>query len=124
MRLPEDDETYLNDKGYRWSMLAAADGGCLVLADYDIAPVFDRERTDVMIRIPGGYNMAALDMFYVDPALRLKGSGAFPQAADHFEEHAGRRWQRFSRHLPSPWRPGIDGIPMFLSLISKELRRS
>lgn len=122
MRLPEDDEAYLVDKGYQWSVVVTNEGGCLVLANHELSAKYDRDRADVMIRIPNGYNIAALDMFYVDPAIRLRGSGAFPQAADQFEDHGGRRWQRFSRHLPSPWRPGVDGLPMFLSLVNKELR--
>jgi Prokaryotic E2 family E len=74
-----------------------------------------------MIRLPGQYNLAGLDMYYVDPPLRLK-NGEYPKAADSFEAHAGRQWQRFSRHLPIPWRPGIDGLQMFFALIGEELQ--
>jgi len=69
--------------------------------------------------------MAQLDMWYLDPPLRLKGSSVYPDRADTFEAHGGRNWQRFSRHLPSgAWRAGVDGLPMFFNFIIEELRRS
>ena len=67
----------------------------------------------MMIRIPDQYNIAALDMFYVSPEVRLKNSNQYPDQAEHFEDHCGRKWQRFSRHLVASWRPGVDGLPMF-----------
>lgn len=122
MDLPEDDEEFLKRKGFNWELIPGGEGGCLVVKDYSVSPeVFDRDKTDLMIRIPAGYNTAKLDMFYADPPLHLRG-GSFPQAADHFEEHAQRKWQRFSRHLPKPWRAGLDGLPMFFALIQQELQ--
>ena len=110
MDLPEADEAFLNRKGHRWELIPGGGGAFLVVKDFLVNPaVFDREKTDLMVRIPAGYNTAGLDMYYVDPPLRLK-NGAYPQAADVFEEHAGRRWQRFSRHLATAWRSGLDGL--------------
>ncbi|HJZ90604.1 MAG TPA: E2/UBC family protein [Gemmataceae bacterium] len=122
MDLPEDDEAFLDRKAHRWKLIPGGCGGFLVVKDLAVSTaVFDRDKTDLMIRIPAGYNTAGLDMYYVDPPLRLK-NGTYPQAAEQFEEHVGRRWQRFSRHLASPWRPGLDGLPMFFALILKELQ--
>lgn len=122
MRLPEEDEAYLEDKGYHWQLLPDGSGGYLVISDYAVAPErYDRGATDLMIRIPDMYNMAGLDMYYVDPPLLLK-SGGYPNAAASFETHCGRNWQRFSRHLVSPWRAGIDRLPSFLPLIHRELQ--
>jgi hypothetical protein len=121
-RIPEADETYLSGKQYSWELLPVADGACLVLKGVTVsAEKYSASVVDLMIRVPHGYPMAALDMFYVDPPLMLK-SGGYPASADQFEEHGGRRWQRFSRHLPTPWRPGLDGLPMFLNLILPELQ--
>ncbi len=120
--LPEDDEAYLASKGGKWGVVGAPEGRCLVIEGVSVsAGKYDRSSADVMIRIPSGYPIASLDMFYVDPPLTLN-SGGYPPSADHFEEHCGRRWQRFSRHLPTPWRPGLDGLPMFLSLVLSELQ--
>ncbi len=125
MNLPEDDAEYLRDKGLTWELLPDGSGGCLVMKNFEVsADIYDRAQTDLMIRIPQGYPMAALDMFYVDPPLKLK-NGSYPQAATVFEDHAGRKWQRFSRHLNdanSPWQGGVDGIRSFLALVTRELR--
>jgi hypothetical protein len=121
MRLPEEDEDYLREKGLPWQIVPCGDGGCLVLPGYLVrGDRYDRDRTDLMIRIPGQYNNAGLDMFYVDPPLRLR-AGGYPPAAEVFEDPIGRRWQRFSRHRPTPWRAGIDGLPSFLALAHREL---
>lgn len=122
MRLPEDDESYLNEKGFGWDVYADANGGFLVVRDYALDPErYQPDRADLMIRIPSQYPLAQLDMFYVAPEVRLK-IGGYPQNADIFEEFLGKRWQRFSRHLAQPWRVGIDGLPMFLALVHNELQ--
>jgi len=122
MQLPEDDERYLNDKGFEWELVPASDGVCLVLRGYAVSPgKYDRPATDIMVRIPAQYPMAALDMFYADPPLRFPG-GAYPKCAEVFEPHGGRQWQRFSRHLANPWRTGIDGLPNFIPIIAAELQ--
>lgn len=120
--LPEVDEHYLVEKGHKWEVVKGSDCLYLILRGVPVASSkYSRSTTDVMIRIPFGYPMAALDMFYVDPPLQMA-SGGYPQRADHFEEHCGRRWQRFSRHLPTAWRPGVDGLRGFLALVFAELQ--
>ena len=123
MQLPENDETCLKDKGFAWTLHEGPGGGFLVLKDFQVSSEkYDREKTDLMIRIPQGYNLAQLDMFYVEPPLRLRETNTYPKAADVFEIHLSRNWQRFSRHLEKPWRAGIDGLQMFFALILPELR--
>jgi hypothetical protein len=120
MRLPEEDEDYLNGKGCRWQLISEGNGAWLLIIGLILAEGrFDQSQADVLIWIPDGYPTAALDMFYLSPPVKLT-SGAYPDRAEHFEDHVGRRWQRFSRH--PPWRAGLDGLPMFLALIQKELQ--
>ncbi|HEY0715304.1 MAG TPA: E2/UBC family protein, partial [Polyangia bacterium] len=120
--LPESDEAFLSEKGYRWKVVKQADGLSLILQAVRLEEDrYDRAATDVMIRVPAGYPLAGLDMFYVEPPLALRNAG-YPQGAEQFEEHHGRRWQRFSRHLPSAWRPGVDGLRGFLALVMGELQ--
>jgi len=122
MQLPEDDERYLNEKGYIWSLVADGAGACLLLSEYRLdAARYTPATTTIMVRLPAQYPMANLDMFYADPPVRLT-SGGYPDRADQFETHAGQQWQRFSRHLETPWRPGVDGIESFLAIIARELR--
>jgi len=119
-RLHEADELYLAYKGLKWSMPAK---GFLVLEQVPVSSErYDHAAVDLMIQIPAGYPIAALDMFYVHPHLRLR-SGGYPNAAAVFEMHCGRNWQRFSRHLSAqPWRPGVDSLKSFLALVLGELQ--
>jgi E2/UBC family protein E len=122
MRLLEDDEAYLKEKGFSYDLAADGQAACLIIKDFPLAQgKFSRDSVDFMVCIPTGYNDAKLDNFYVDPELRLKSTGQYPQAADVFEQHANRRWQRFSRHLQI-WRPGIDTLKSFLPCAYRELQ--
>ena len=123
MDLPEDDEAFLNSKNFSWQLVPNGSGALLVISGYSVnGETYDRESVNLMIRIPDQYNMAGLDMCYVDPPLRLRNGGAYPDKADNFETHGGRSWQRFSRHLPCPWRAGVDGLQMFFAHIHRELQ--
>ena len=123
MELPEDDEQYLKEKQYHFDVQPDGDGGLLILRDYAVdGERYDPAMTHLMVRIPAQYPNANLDMFYADPPLKLK-DGKYPERADHFEDHGGRRWQRFSRHLPG-WRAGIDGLPTLLTFAHRELRKA
>ncbi len=122
MELPEDDQRFLTAKGYNWQLVPGGDGAFLIVPGYCVNPeVYDRPQTDLMIRIPAQYNLAGLDMYYLDPPLQLR-SGGYPKAADNFESHVGRQWQRFSRHLVTPWRPGMDDLRLFFPLINREIK--
>jgi hypothetical protein len=122
VQLLEEDERYLGEKAYTFELVPDGDGGCLIIKGYALAPgKYDRDTVDLMICIPKGYNDAKLDNFYIDPPIHPKGSNEYPQSAAHFEDHAGRNWQRFSRHLDH-WRAGIDTLQNFIPLINRELQ--
>lgn len=145
--LPERDEAYLDSKGLQWELRRESDGLWLVIVGFrfDVGR-FDREAlaapggdgkqgTDdeetwesalaydslvLAIMIPAQYPQAKLDMFWVWPHLRVKGTSSYPDRATCFGQHLGHNFQRFSRHLPN-WRPNVDGLPGYLSLITKIL---
>lgn len=125
MNLPEDDQIFLKEHGYDWSVHPGdSQGGVLVIRNFDVSGGgFSPTVTDLMIRIPAQYNMATLDMWYCDPPIRLGATGQFAQASEVTEPHLGRSWQRFSRHLPpGAWRPGIDSLRTFMPFIWRELQ--
>src|SRR5262245_37568477 len=98
MQLLEEDERYLSEKAYAFERIPEGEGGCLIIKGYPLASgKYDRNSVDLLICIPKGYNDAKLDNFYVDPPIHPKGSTEYPPAAAHFEDHAARKWQRFSR---------------------------
>jgi hypothetical protein len=122
MQLLEQDEAYLKEKGYAYELATEGENACLIIKGYPLSPnKYDHDAVDLLICIQKGYNDAKLDNYYVHPHIRLKATGQYPQAADHFEDHAGRNWQRFSRHLPQ-WRPGIDTLQNFLPFVHRELQ--
>jgi Prokaryotic E2 family E len=84
----------------------------LVIAhDQDLPAHWNRCSTDILLQVPQGYPLSALDMFWVTPGLALA-DGRQPQNADQLETYAGRTWQRFSWHYPPGhrWNPATDGI--------------
>jgi hypothetical protein len=60
-------------------------------------------------------------MWWFYPAVR-RTDGRSIAAADLQENHLGRTWQRWSRHLnPGQWRSGVDSLESYLALVRKEL---
>lgn len=123
MKLPDQDERYLNEKGFKWRLEPNGADACLIIHDFPIdSSRFSVGKTDVMVRIPPTYPMAGLDMFYADPWISLR-QGGFPVSANVAQEACGRRWQRFSRHLQQqPWRPGKDCLASFFTHVASELQ--
>ncbi len=122
MQLLEEDEAYLNGKGYVYELVPDGDNAGVIIKGYAVSSgKYDQAVVDLLICIQKGYNDARLDNFYVDPPVRMKSTGQYPQNANVFEDHAGRKWQRFSRHLPQ-WRPGIDTLQNFMPLVHRELQ--
>jgi|GEM_PF-540743 len=121
-RLPESDEDYLKQKGVNWEVQPSGGGAYLILKGIPVSAArYNQTHVDMLLQLPQGYPMAGLDMYWVSPDLRLK-TGGYPEAASHFEHIAGRQWQRFSRHLAEPWKPGQDSLPSFLALALGELQ--
>lgn len=124
MKLLEEDEKYLTSKEFTWEFISGSSEGYLIIKNYPVnSSRFTPSQTTIMIRIPAGYNIAALDCFYADPPLKLKADGSYPQAAGQFPVFIDKPWQQFSRHFTNtPWRPGVDSIQTILAHITKELQ--
>jgi E2/UBC family protein E len=123
--LAEADEQYLRSKGLDFEVTVEGGMTCVVIKGYPLPEGYDRSSTDLLIRLPAGFPDAQPDMFWCDPPIRLSSNGGMPQAADAIENHVGRAWQRFSRHLPGgAWRPGTDDLASWLSMVGGELART
>lgn len=124
MELPARDVKFLNERGLVWELLPDPQGAaCLVVKGFSVvAGGFTPATTELMIRIPPQYPMTPLDMWYCDPPVRLAASGQFAVASEVMETHVGRTWQRFSRHLNGGWRPGVDSLRSYFTLIQRELQ--
>ena len=80
----------------------------LVVPDFSLPDHWSAPEVTLMAMVPNGYPMAAMDMFWVDPVLKLR-DGREPGAANSLEVYLGKQWQRFSWHYSNPqvaWRPG------------------
>lgn len=124
MELPARDVKFLNERGLAWELLPDPQGAaCLVVKEFNVAAGgFTPAVTELMIRVPPQYPMTPLDMWYCDPPVRLITSGQFATASEVMENHLGRDWQRFSRHLNGGWRPGVDGLRSYFALIHREMQ--
>lgn len=124
MELPARDVKFLSERGFTWELIPDPQGAaCLVVKGFGVAAGgFAPSTTDLMIRIPPQYPITPLDMWYCDPPIRLATSGQFAHASEVMENHIGRTWQRFSRHLNGGWRAGIDCLRSYFALIHRELQ--
>lgn len=82
---------------------------------------FQTHVTDLLIIADYQYPMSRLDMFWTDPPVMLS-TGGFPQAADNFEVHGGRRWQRWSWHYPG-WNPSQHNVRTHIEVFRDRLAR-
>jgi len=122
--LPPTDGAFLADR--RIAHAIEVDGGmtCVIFPDWPVPPGFDRDRADLLVRLPNGYPDVPPDMWWFSPAVKLA-DGRPAQATEATERHIGRDWQRWSRHFQAgQWRSGIDGLESYLALIRHELARS
>ncbi len=120
--LPERDREYLEEKEIDYSVNQVDGFVHLVIHDFLFPEGYIPSTAELLIRLPAGYPNASPDMFWTAPDVRLSG-GAWPRAAEVHEVYGGRSWQRWSRHFPGGWRPGIDGIHTYLGSIRSELRK-
>lgn len=126
MALLPDDEGFLRAKGFAFEILPpVGNDQLLVLRSVRLATgKFDHDQVDVLIKLPPGYPVTVLDMFWVYPRLR-NANGSSPPAADTLEAIGDRTWQRFSRHLPGgAWRPGTDSLRTYLPRVLVELTQA
>ncbi|PPJ40310.1 E2/UBC family protein, partial [Pseudoxanthomonas sp. KAs_5_3] len=76
-----------------------------------------------LLRLNPGFPDVPPDMWWFDPPV-TRNNGATIQATEAREQHLGRTWQRWSRHLqPGQWRSGVDRLENFIGLIRAELMR-
>jgi len=123
MSLPEVDSQYLADRGIEHSVLTDAGMTCVIFQGWPLPNGYDQPSSDLLVRLPGGYPDVPPDMWWFCPAIRLANGQVIP-ATDATEQHAGRTWQRWSRHFQAgQWQSGIDSLESYLALINRELAR-
>jgi hypothetical protein len=106
-----EDVQYLRDRHDAVEVIEEGARTLIIVREIELPLHWNQRTTDLLIQVPQGYPLAALDMFWVTPGLVLS-DGRQPQNADQMEAYAGRVWQRFSWHYPPEyqWNPTRDGI--------------
>ncbi len=119
------DQEFLEQGGLEYEVVPEHGMVCVVIKSWSLPAGYDPQQSDLLIRLPPQFPDTAPDMFWFDPAIRFSRTGAYPQAAESFEQYLGRSWQRFSRHLaPQAWQAGRDSLQSYLALIKKDLEAS
>ena len=120
--LPSSDQEFLTNKDYEFEVLEETGKLQLVIKNFSLPKAYQPQNVNILIEIPPGYPNAQLDMFWTYPEVKLL-NGNLPLTSQHHQTFHGNSWQRWSRHLTSAWRPGIDNLRTFLTAIRKELNK-
>jgi hypothetical protein len=121
--LPQSEVVRLAERGIKYTVSAEANMTCVVVQEYRLPPGYDREQTDLLLRLSPGFPDVQPDMWWFDPGIRLK-DGRLVRATEVTEHHVGRTWQRWSRHFNAgQWQSGIDSLESYMALICGELER-
>ena len=123
MSLPELDMVYLKDRHLAHEIVVEAGMTCVILQSWPLPKGFDRETSDLLIRLNPGYPDVQPDMWWFCPEVR-RADGKYLPNTNVIEQYLGRTWQRWSRHFNSgQWQPGIDGLASYLTLIGQDMER-
>ncbi len=93
----------------------------ILFEKYPLPPGCNKRETRLLLITDISYPNSKLDMFWVDPDLKLNGD-RIPQAGDAIETYLGQQWRRFSWHVQK-WNPAIDSIITYLGTVDARLRQ-
>ena len=124
MSLPEIDVAYLGERGIVHEIVVDSGMTCVVMPQWPLPRGFDRDESDLLIRLSPGYPDVPPDMWWFSPPVHLANGQDLP-ATNAVEGYLGRSWQRWSRHFSGgQWQSGVDGLESFFALIRQNLERS
>lgn len=119
--LPAEEIEHLERLGLEYQVQAEAGVICVVIQGYELPPGYTPDVVDLLLRLPQGFPDVAPDMWWTDPVVEYASGGTPPQT-ELRENHLGRSWQRWSRHLSAgQWRPGRDSVQTFMRIIRSDL---
>lgn len=122
--LRDADIEHLRQRALSWSAAIVGNMIDLIIADYPLPVGYDFERAELLLHLPGAWPDGVPDMFFLIPHVRIKATGAWPQAAASFPVIGDRTWQQWSRHFQNLWRPGVDNLATYLAIVDEALASS
>ncbi|MGA2035713.1 MAG: E2/UBC family protein [Thermoguttaceae bacterium] len=122
--LPSIDTAFLDGKSLKYEVIVEAGMTCVTVPALPLPSGLNLAQADLLLRLNPGYPDVPPDMWWFSPAVRrLDGSGI--PATESIENHLGRSWQRWSRHLDANrWMAGVDCLESYFALIYAELAKA
>lgn len=122
--LLDADEQHLDTLGHAWETINDQGRRWLLIHAYPIPPGFGAQLVDLALEIPLSYPGAQIDMFYVNPPLRLANGQEIP-ATQVTETICQTGFQRWSRHrtAAAPWNPKTDNVITHLALVESAIAK-
>lgn len=123
--LPEPDVDFLVEKEFECDIYQAPNETYITFHNYDLGSAYTPTIVEMRIVVPAGYPQGNLDMYWTKPWVNLAGTATRPERADYSQsfQDGTTEWQRWSRHAPNAWRPGIDNLRTHLRTIRSDLAR-
>jgi len=119
--LPDLDQAYLGALAPGNNVSIEGGMTCVVIPGFPLPGGFTIPSADLLLRLPPGYPDLPPDMWWFCPSVQ-RADGHPIEATQSLENHLGRTWQRWSRHLNAgQWRPGVDSLESYLALVRREL---
>jgi hypothetical protein len=122
--LPQTDLDFLAERVPGFAVSQDGQMIAVLVPDFPLGPGFDRQSSDLLLRVGAGYPDVPPDMWWFCPPVR-RTDGVVIAATEAREHHLGREWQRWSRHLtPGQWRSGTDSLESYMAIVRNELSRA
>jgi len=119
-----DEADRLRGLGYSVELQEEGQRIYVVFRGFPLGVAYEPPASDLMVYTTVQYPNAGFDMFWVDENVKLR-DGRIPQAGDAIEPYLGRRWRRFSWHLPPnrPWNPSRDSLSTWIATVEERLSK-
>lgn len=122
--LPAVDVAFLESKSLDHTVVVEAGMICVLVSQFELPLGLSVPKADLLLRLSPGYPDVPPDMWWFCPAV-FRADGSHIEATESIEQHLGRAWQRWSRHLDaSRWMSGVDSFESYFALIASELRKA
>ncbi|SDP02442.1 Multiubiquitin [Paenibacillus sp. yr247] len=123
--LPQREISYLKANGFQYELRRNPENPSelfLTIDNFDMGENYSPRHVTMLVKIPAGFPSAAMDMFWVKPAV-TKSDGHLPASVCD-EQYIGSTWQRFSRHRDQgTWNPITGGLRAHFTFVSEALRK-
>lgn len=116
--LRPDDAATLEQLGLPHQVTAESGFVLVQIGEFPFGAGLNPQAGTLLLRLPPGFPDATPDMFWISPAVRTAAGASVP-GTELTEQHAGNSWQRWSRHIQSQWRPGVDNLATYLAYVRR-----